>query len=79
MLKDFALDSFIFKEPIQLFYTDGNMPLSREVVDMEDVTNLMDEINANHWPNGIGLYSIEFQLWFALARRSKFFKQNSDL
>ena len=76
ILVDYSLDGFIFKEPIQLFYTDGTGPLSREVKTMEDVADLLEEIRDNHWPNGIGLYTIEMQLWFALARKTKFFKQN---
>ena len=76
IIDDFALDSFIFKDPVQLFYSDGKQPLSREVTNMEEVTDLLDEIHDNGWPKGIGPYSIEFQLWFSLARRAKFFKQD---
>lgn len=70
---DYALESFIFKEPLQLIYTGDSHTLYREVATMEDVTDLMEEIHRNKWPNGVGIATIEFQLWFALARKSKFF------
>lgn len=73
-LTDYALESFVLKEPIQLFYTDGNHPLSVEVKTMEDIVNLLETIHENGWQPGIGNYSIEFQLWFALARKAKLFK-----
>ena len=71
---DYDLESYIFQEPIQLFYTDGNQPLAMEAKSMADVMALLEEINHNDWVAGIGPFSIELQLWFALARRSKFFK-----
>jgi hypothetical protein len=75
ILVDYALETFIFREPVQLFYTDGSKPLSMEVKTMEDVADLLDYINDNEFQPGIGGFSIELQLWFALARRAKFFKQ----
>lgn len=76
ILVDYDLETFIFREPVQLFYTDGKQPLTMEVKNMAEVAELLEHINSNGFQSGIGGFTIELQLWFALARRSKFFKQN---
>ena len=74
IFSEYDLDSYIFKEPVHVFYTDRSQPLSAELKSMADLTDLMGLIKANDWQPGIGPFSIEMQLWFALARRTKFFE-----
>ena len=75
---DYDLESCIFKEPVQLFYTDGNRPLSREVKNMAELADLLQDIHNHDFQAGIGGFSVEMQLWFALARRAKFFKEENS-
>lgn len=72
---DYDLETFIFKEPITLMYSDGEKPLCKIVKTMEELVELIDEIEESGYHYGIGNYSIDFQLWFALARRAKLFSQ----
>ena len=73
---DWRLDKFFFKEPIVLLFTDGARPVSSVVNNMEELTDLMDKIQENKWQAGIGAMTLEFQLWFALARHAKMFEEN---
>lgn len=72
---DYQLDSMIFKEPIVLFYTARDIPLSRVVNNMEELIELKEEIKRNNCHSGVGALSIDFQLWFALALRTKLFEE----
>ena len=75
--KDFQLDKLVFREPLLLFFSDGMKPLTRLVSNMEEVTDLLNEIQDNGWLPGIGSMTIQLQLWFALARFAGMFKSNS--
>jgi hypothetical protein len=74
-IQDYDLDTLIFRKPLLLLYTksDGTAA-SKMVSSMSDVANLLTDItNNNHYPS-IGGFSIDWQLWFALARHLDFFK-----
>lgn len=73
-MKDFKLDTLVFREPLLLFFTDGIKPLTRLVSNMEEVTDLLNEIQDNGWLPGSGPMTIQLQLWFALARHAGMFK-----
>ena len=49
-------------------------PLTRVVKNMEELVDLLEDITANSDHPGVGGMTIEFQLWFHLARQSNFFQ-----
>ena len=42
--KDFQLDKLAFREPLLLFFSDGMKPLTRLVSNMEEVTDLLNDV-----------------------------------
>jgi len=76
-MDDWDLDTLIFKTPIILFYKDGLKPLTKVVKTMSEVVNLIQEETKHDNPGGV--MTIQFQLWFALARHARMFAGPNEL
>lgn len=74
--------SIYFVEEIIVFVTqvkDGKQsPISKTLRNMQDLMNLRKEIRDGKFLPNIGDFTLDQQLWFAVAKYAKFIREKGD-
>lgn len=79
---DIDLSGIYFVEEIIVFVTkvdDGKqLPISRTLRNMQDLMNLRREIRDGKFLPYVGDFTLDQQLWFAVAKYSKLVREKGD-